>query len=109
MGYSPRLNSDADHIDLMSMWNEELPTRSRCRARMMWIGQTEINHMLENGKFADTERISAIMGPQQCPEGGTYSVIIGQPIHAFTVHCSVQKHDAGMVEPRGYSPGRNRE
>jgi hypothetical protein len=76
---------------------------------MIWISQTSVDYMLDNGKFADIDRINAITGPQRCPEGGTYSITMGQPLHAFTVHCSIQKHDAGMVEPRGYSPGLNWE
>ena len=44
-GFSPRVNTDADHVDLMAMWNKELPMRTRCRARMIWISQTSVDYI----------------------------------------------------------------
>jgi hypothetical protein len=107
-GYSPRLNSDGDEFSIATIWDSEKPSRARCRARMVWISQVQIDYLLDNGKFAsDLKLLEKVIGPQKCPKDGTYSVVVGKPTHAFTLHCSIQEHDAGTVEPRGYSPGRN--
>ena len=38
-----------------------------------------------------------------CPSGGEYSVILGKPEGAFTMHCTVLRHDAGKIHPAGFT------
>lgn len=77
---------------------------------MMTLANYNIAHRVRNGNYSTKFEEFAESMPNMvvCPAGGSYRVEL-VPAGSFTVHCSVLSHDAGKVEPKGYSPGLNTE
>ena len=110
-GFTPSVNGELEYLEDDFMLDAAGLRRRTCRANLQTIANAESWHKSEKGMLtADLGRLMEVLGAQPiCPEGGTYSIVLGLPADSFTVHCTVKAHDAGMVEPRGYSPGRNSE
>lgn len=108
-GFSPGVNTDFSNPDAIDRRNQTDPTSATCRANLATFSNAEIAQKISHGAFATD--LSLMMDSLQklpvCPEGGSYSVVVGVPKDSFTIHCSIRRHDAGMLEPRGYSPGLN--
>jgi len=108
-GQSPDVSSGFEEpveFERLRRANERAAT---CRANLMTLSNLEVALKLKTGyyppNFEGGKEFLAVL--PICPEGGTYSVQIDDPKGSFTVHCSVRRHDQGLIEPKGYSPGLN--
>jgi hypothetical protein len=108
-GFSFGVNTDYENLEALDRLTKKYPGGATCRANLATIGNFEFAHNVSHGGFtSDLSLLTEGSGKLPvCPEGGAYSVVVGVPKDSFTVHCSIKRHDAGIVEPRGYSPGRN--
>jgi len=110
-GFSPGVNTDYDNVPVLERLGQKDPARATCRANLATLCNAEVAQKVSHGAFvSDFTLLKEWLATLPiCPEGGQYTAVVGVPKNSFTVHCSIKRHDAGMVEPKGYSPGRNRE
>lgn len=88
--------------------------RRICRANFQVIANALLAYRVRTGLMY-TESLEDLQddfgfegGEPICPNGGKYSINVGEPVNAFTIHCSVRAHGVGSGrEPSGYSPGMN--
>jgi hypothetical protein len=108
-GFSPGVNTDFDNPDAIDRRTRKDPESATCRANLATFSNQELAYRVRHGSFASDLSLLKDVSEKLpiCPEGGSYSIIVGVPNDSFTIHCSIKTHDAGVIEPRGYAPGMN--
>jgi hypothetical protein len=108
-GYSPEIHGGYENPEAFEQVQQKDPQRATCRANLQTLANAEMAHKVRHGEFAADFSLLSDDLPMTpiCPEGGRYHAVINDPLNSFTIHCSVKRHDAGVLEPRGYAPGRN--
>ncbi len=108
-GYSPEIHGRYENSEAYEQMRQRDPHRATCRANLQTLSNAEIAHKVVHGEFAAdlSLLVESLQAMPVCPDGGRYHAVINDPLNSFTIHCSIKRHDAGVLEPRGYSPGRN--
>lgn len=92
--------------------SENASERQACRSNLQEIsGSVMAYRVATRSTFTDDfQKLGKYLDASSliCPKDGMYRIDL-VPFNSYTVHCSVNEHDAGAAgEPLGYSPGLNR-